>query len=103
MNNPMKNFTKGRKTKTSIQTEIEPDKLQEKAKLLEEAAEENQRVLEKPSAEIVFKELDEKMKAEPHYWIKDPATSKQIRSEVLEEYNKKLKDNGLLSEEEKET
>lgn len=104
MKNPLKNFTKGRKTQTAISTEIEPDKLSEKTEILKEAAEENERVLEKPGPEIVLKGIDEKVSAELHYWIKDPSTSKQIRSEVLGEYNKKAEEKGLFEEEEaKET
>lgn len=104
MNNPLKNYTKGRKTKTSIETQIEPDKLEEKTRLLKQSAEENQKVLEKPSPEIVHRKLDDgKMNTELHYWVKDPETSKQIKSEVLELYNQKLKEAGMLEKEEKET
>lgn len=100
MNNPLKNYTKGRRTKTNIKTEIETEKLEEKTELLKQSAIENSKVLEKPEPEIVFKELSEKMNVELNYWIKDPGTSKQIRSEVLEEYNRRLKEKGLLEKEE---
>lgn len=100
MNNPLKNYTKGRRTKTNIKTEIEPEKLEEKTELLKQSAIENSKVLEKPQPEIVFKELNEKMNVELNYWIKDPGTSKQIRSEVLETYNRKLKEKDLLEKDE---
>jgi small-conductance mechanosensitive channel len=104
MNNPMKNYTRGRRTKTSIETKIDPKKLEEVSLLLREAAEENQKVLKKPGPETVYRKLEDgKMNTELHYWVKDPETSKQIKSQVLEKYNQKLKETGLLEEDEKET
>ncbi|MFB6100916.1 MAG: mechanosensitive ion channel family protein [Candidatus Nanohalobium sp.] len=99
MNTPTKNYTRGRKTKTSIETKIEQDKLDYKTSLLKESAEENQKVLERPGPEVVYRELEDgKMKAELHYWVKEPETAKKIKSQVLETYNRKLEENKLLEE-----
>lgn len=97
MNNPLQNFTKGSKTKTAINVKINTEKLEEHREILDKVAESNEKILEKPQPELVFMDVQEPT-AELRYWIKDPEKSKQIRSEVIEEYLKRVEEKGLRSE-----
>ncbi len=92
MNNPLKNFIKGRKTETSISTEIEPDKLKEKTEILKRSAEENERILEKTGPKINLNGIGEKVSAEPHYWIKDPSTSNRSEAKYWKNTTGKQKE-----------
>lgn len=101
MNSPTKNFTKGRKTKTSISVELKPEKLEEVRETLLEAARSHEKALEKPEPEVSMKS-GEKFSAELHYWINNPGESKAIRSNVVEEYLRKAQEKGLLKYEEED-
>jgi small conductance mechanosensitive channel len=99
MNSPTKNFTKGRKTKTSIGLELKPENLEEVKEILLEKAGEHEKILEKPEPEVVLK-AGEKFSAELHYWVKNPGEAKKVRSQVLEEYLKEAGKKGLFEEKE---
>ena len=99
MNSPLTNYTKGVKTKTSVSLKINPEKLEETKELILQIAQSQDKVLEKPEPELVFKDLEEQ-KGELHYWIKDPKNSKRIRSQIMEEYLKKAHEQSILEKRE---
>ncbi|MFB6208350.1 MAG: mechanosensitive ion channel family protein [Candidatus Nanohaloarchaea archaeon] len=100
VSNVMKNFTKGSKTKTSIELSLEPADLEEHVELLLGAAEEEEKVLEKPEPEVVYiKMSDGKMVSELRYWIRDSEDLKKVRSRVLDSYRSKADQKNLFQEE----
>ncbi|MFB6204251.1 MAG: mechanosensitive ion channel family protein [Candidatus Nanohaloarchaea archaeon] len=96
--NVLKNFTRGRKTKTSIEIEVAADRLDEHREALIEAASEEEEVLES-GKEVIYLGLREgKMMAELRYWIRDSSDIKKVRSNVLQNYSSKAEERGLLVE-----
>ena len=99
MNTPTKNFTKGRKTKTSISVELKPENFEEVNDILLKKAQKHEKILENPEPEVMLKH-GEKFSAELHYWIKNPGEAKKVRSQVLEEYLREAGNKGLFEEKE---
>lgn len=99
----VKNYTKGSKTKTSLEVALETLKQEQHAEALRKAADQNEEVLERPEPKVVFKGLEDgKINSELQYWIRDSGSKKDVRSQVLEGYVSEAIAKGLIKEEEKE-
>lgn len=98
--NTVKNYTRGRRTKTSIEMTTTPENMDAIAEILEEVAKNEEEVLERPEPQVVYTKLEEgKIAAELHYWVKDSTNAKRVRSEVIERYTRKAVEQGLVSKE----
>ena len=99
----VKNYTKGSKTKTSLEIGIETLKKEQHEKALLKATEKHEEILKRPEPKVVLKGLEDgKLNAELQYWIKDSGSKKDVRSQVLENYVSEAIDKGLIKEEQKE-
>jgi len=99
----VKNYTKGSRTKTSLEVPLETLKYGEHAEVLKKAANDQSEVLTNPEPKVVLKGLeDEKVNAELQYWIRDPDDKKGVRSRVLEKYVSEAIEKGLIKEKEEE-
>ncbi|MFB6242403.1 MAG: mechanosensitive ion channel family protein [Candidatus Nanosalina sp.] len=88
--NPLKNYTRGRKTKTSITVKVLAEKSEKARKILLEETGEKEQILDSPEPEIEIKGVEDgKAELELHYWIKDPGEVSNVRTAVLEEFNRK--------------
>ncbi|MFB6144328.1 MAG: mechanosensitive ion channel family protein [Candidatus Nanohaloarchaea archaeon] len=102
-NNVVKNYTKGHRTKTDIDLKLKPGILEEASKLLEQAAAEHEDVLENPALQVRYNGMDEdKMLTELQYWVEDSKDAKDVRSEILKEFNARAKEEGLFEEKKEE-
>lgn len=98
----VKNYTRGSKTKTSLEVALETLKQEQHKQALEKAAKQQDEVLKRPEPEVVLKGLEDgKLNAELQYWIRDSGNKKDVRSQVLETYVSEAIDKGLIKEEEK--
>jgi small-conductance mechanosensitive channel len=101
--NSVRNFTKGNRTKTSLEMSLEAPKQEAHSGILKEAAGEHEGVLSRPEPEIVLKGLEDgKVNAELHYWVRNSEDVEKVRSGVLEKYIQKGVEEGLISEEKEE-
>lgn len=101
VNNTVKNFTRGRRTKTSIEMTTDPENLEEIAEILEDVARNEEDVLEKPEPQVVYTRLEDgKIAAELHYWVKDSVNAKAVRSDVIERYTRQAVERGLITKKE---
>jgi potassium efflux system protein len=101
--NPVKNFTKGNRTKTSLEISLNLLKQEKHAELLKEAANNEVEVLADPEPKIMLKGLEDgKFNAELHYWLRDSGDVKSVRSRVLNSYIDRAIEEGLIKEEENE-
>lgn len=101
--NPVKNYTKGNRTKTSLEVPLETLKYKEHAETLKNAANDQSEVLTNPEPKVVLKGLEEDdVNAELQYWIRDPDDKKGVRSRVLEKYISGAIEKGLIQEEKEE-
>lgn len=99
--NAVKNYTRGRNTKTSLEISPTTVDYEKHAELLKQAANDQSDVRTNPEPKVVLKGLeDDKVNAELHYWIRDSSDLKDIRSQVLESYIEKGVDEGLIKEKE---
>lgn len=100
--NGVKNFTKGKKTKTSVSVKTPVEKAEKAAKILEKEAVKAEKVLEKPEPDTIFNKIEEgKIEVELHYWVKNPEHVTEVRSNILAEFSKKAEKNKLFGEKEK--
>lgn len=100
---PVKNYTKGSRTKTSLEVPLETLKYREHAETLKNAANDQSEVLTNPEPKVVLKGLEEDdVNAELQYWIRDPDDKKGVRSRVLEKYISEAIEKGLIQEEKEE-
>lgn len=98
----VKNYTKGSRTKTSLEIPIETQAHEEHSEALRKAANDQDEVLTNPEPKVVLKGLDEKVDAELQYWIRDSDDKKQVRSRVLKRYISEAVEKGLIQEEKEE-
>lgn len=97
--NTVKNFTKGRKTKVSIKTDVDVDKTEEVSRILLEKIENTSETLNKPAPKTIFKHFsDGKMELDTVFWIKDSKDVKDVRSEVLKEFNTEIREKKLFDD-----
>lgn len=101
--NVVKNFTKGRKTKVPLETIVSADKAGKASELMMNSLNENDKVMEKPKPEIVFKKTEkDETTLEASFWIKDSAKVKDIRGNILEDYVSEMKQEGMFEKETEE-
>lgn len=87
--NPVRNFTKGSQTKTSLELEVKPEKFEDASEKVTEIAEANKRVLEKPSPSTGLERYEgRKAVLEAEYWVRDSENVSEVRDEILKEFNK---------------
>ena len=99
----VKNYTRDRKTKVSIETSIGLKNAEKASEILESSINEAEKALEKPQPEIKYSKIDEgKLDLEASYWVKKSSEVKEVRSEVLKAYTTRMKNAGLLEEKEDE-
>lgn len=99
----VKNYTKGEKTKASLETKVPLEKLQEASEQLESSARKQDKVREKPEPEVKNKELDDgKAQVELTYWVDKTPYVKQTRSKVIDEYSQYFAENIKKEKEEAE-
>ncbi|MFB6174480.1 MAG: mechanosensitive ion channel family protein [Candidatus Nanohalobium sp.] len=97
---PVKNFTKGTKTKTSLEIPLDTLKQEEHAELLKEAANKQGEVMTNPEPKVMLKGLEDgKVQAELQYWLRNSGDVKDVRSSVLEDYIQAAIEEGLVHEE----
>lgn len=97
----VKNYTRGRKTKVSIETIIELKNAEKASEFLEKAIIEAEKALESPEPELRYTKVEEgKLELEAYYWVKKSSEVKDSRSEVLKKYASKMAEAGLLDEKE---
>ena len=97
----VKNFTKNKRTKVSIETSIDLNKAEEASEILRSSIDNANNVLEKPEPEIKYGSIEEgKLNIEASYWVKNSSRVKNSRSEVLKTYSSGIKESGLLNEDE---
>lgn len=95
----VKNYTKNKETKVSIETVIDLKKAEKASELLEEAIIEAEKALGSPEPEIRYSKIEEgKLELEATYWVKKSSEVKKSRSEVLHNYSSKMAEAGLLEE-----
>ena len=82
--NPVRNFTKGERTKISIQGKAKPEKLAEMTSIFIEAAEKTERVLSSPEPKVVHTGFDETVVFEMQCWIKDADRVEMVRDAIIE-------------------
>lgn len=97
--NPVKNFTSGIKTKSSVEFKLKPGISKQAAEMVENVAAEDEDVLESPEPNVLFRKYDEsKIIFELRYWVRDSTDSKAIKSKILQKFNDKATENGLFNE-----
>lgn len=99
----VKNYTRDRKTKVSIETKIDLEHAEEASELLLESISESESTMNSPDPEISYRKIEEgKLDLEAYFWVKKSAEVKKARSEVLKDYGSKMKEAGLLEKEEED-
>ena len=83
---PLRNFTKGNKTKTEIEFKVSVKNAEKFERICVEKASELEKVLERPEPETLIRGLeDDEAVLALSYWQKNPEGLKQVRSEVTRE------------------
>lgn len=101
--NVVKNYTRGSRTKVSIETTVDADKAEEISELILESIDENEGTLNTPEPEIRYRKITEgKTEMEATFWIKGSENVKSSRSSVLQDYSKKAEEKGIFKNEDKE-
>jgi len=96
----LKNYTHDSQTKGSIRVTLPNHRLQEGAELLERIASRQAGVLETPEPDIFYGEREGTVYAELHYWLESSRHSKQVKSDILEEFNRQAVAAGLFDDDE---
>ena len=102
---PLRNFTRGNKTKTDIEFKVVIDKVEDFEKLCVEQASENEKVLENPEPETTIRGLeDDKAIVALSYWLKNHEELKNVRSDVSRNIMKEAVEQKIMAvkKEEKE-
>lgn len=98
--NGVRNFTRGKKTKTSIMVKTPVDTVEKAREILEKKAVQNEEVLEKPEPETVIKGVEDgKTEVELHYWLDSPQKVSKVRSQILEKFSKDSKRRKVFKDE----
>lgn len=100
---PLRNFTKGNKTKTDVEFKVLIDKAEEFEKLCVEKASGHEKVLERPEPETLIRGLeDDKAVVALSYWLKNPGELKKVRSEVTRNIMEEAVKKKILAEKKEE-
>ncbi len=99
----IKNFTRGRKTKTSVNVKTPVETVDKARKILREEAEENSEVQDSPEPDTLISKIEEdKAETELHYWVSSPGKVSEVRSKILENFSEKAQDQEIFTEEKTE-
>ncbi|MFB6291812.1 MAG: mechanosensitive ion channel family protein [Candidatus Nanohaloarchaea archaeon] len=99
--NPVRNFSKGSRTKTAVEFSVPPGSVEKFEELALEAVEAEEEVLEKPSPGVTAKGIEEgETRLELLYWLKDSADVRQVRSAVIRDISEKADEAGVFEKEE---
>jgi len=99
----VKNFTKDKKTKVSIETRIALKDAEKASELLIKTIEESESTLNTPEPDLKYKKIDEgKLDLEAEFWVKKSGEVKEARSDVLKAYTSEMREEGLLEEKNEE-
>jgi small-conductance mechanosensitive channel len=102
-NNNLKNYTRGIKTKSSINFKVAPEKAEKVAEIIERLVREDEEVLKNPEPSVLYRKFeDDKTVFEARYWVEDSRDSKKVKSRILEKFNTEIVDTELFKEEKKE-
>ncbi len=95
--NNLKNYTKGRRSKVSISTKIDIEKVEKVKDILFQKIDDAEETLSKPEPKIMFRSIDDgKTDIDVVFWIKDSKKVKEVRSKVLEQFNSEAIKQGLF-------
>lgn len=95
----VKNYSRDRRTKVSIDTKIDLKNAEKASELLLNAIEESESTLNSPNPNIKYRRIEDgKLDLEATFWVRKSSEVKHGRSEVLKDYTKKMKKEGLLDE-----
>lgn len=96
--NPVRNFTKGEKTKITIGGKASPEKLADTVETFLEAANEIDRIRKSPEPKIVHKEIDESVSFELECWTTDAERVEAVRSSIIAQIVEKGMEHHLFDE-----
>ncbi|WP_414838034.1 mechanosensitive ion channel family protein [Candidatus Nanosalina sp. VS9-1] len=100
---PLRNFTKGRRTKVDKEFKIPVKKAEKFEEICKKQASSHERVIDNPEPETVVKGLeDDKAIIGLNYWIKDSENVKEIRSNVTRNILDEAVSKKIVAEEKKE-
>lgn len=91
----LKNYTKASRTKGSIRVTLPLEQLEEGAERLKDIVDTRSEVLDDPAPDIFYSETDGEMYAELHFWLETSEASKEIKSDILEEFSRQMVEAGL--------
>lgn len=95
---PLRNFTRGNKTKTDIEFKVPIEKVEEFEKLCVEQASKHEKVLENPEPETTIRGLeDDKAIMALSYWLKNPEDLKHVRSDVSRKIMKEAVEQKIMT------
>ncbi|MFB6147367.1 MAG: mechanosensitive ion channel family protein, partial [Candidatus Nanohaloarchaea archaeon] len=98
--NPVKNFTKGRRTKVAVPMKVDAGKKQEFEELALNAAEENEEVLEQPEPSVYFSGLEGlELQMELRCWTRDSSDARRLKSDLLDDVLSGAENEGLFEKE----
>lgn len=95
----LKNYTQDSQTKGSIRVTLPNERLKDGAELLKQIANRRDGILESPEPDIFYSETEGAVYAELHYWLATSRQSKQVKSDILEEFNQQAVTAGLFDDE----
>lgn len=98
-NTPLKNYTRGVKTKGTAEVKVDSAETPEAEEILIHVAEEHQEILQSPAPFVRYKSLEEnKTVMELSFWIKDSQNPRKFRSDILKEFNARAAKEGIFDE-----
>lgn len=102
----VKNYTKGTKTKSVLETKIPLEKLEETSNELLKISKNTEKVLDTPEPEVASKGIDDdKAIIEFRYWVDKPSHVKETKNKVIKSYSEyftKIKKEEKAKEDEEE-
>lgn len=98
----LRNYTKASRTKASIRVTLPLEQLVEGTELLKGLVDKRSAVLDDPAPDIFYSEMDGEVYAEMHFWLETSGNSKEIKSDILEEFTRQMVDAGLTDREDQD-
>lgn len=91
----LKNYTRDARTKASIRVTLPLEALGEGTELLEDIVATHAAVVDSPEPDIFYSESDGAVYAELHFWLENSRNSKAVKSDIIEEFTRRMVDVGL--------
>ncbi|MFP4230203.1 MAG: mechanosensitive ion channel family protein [Candidatus Nanohaloarchaea archaeon] len=89
----VKNYTKGRKTRVSISTDVETGKAEKASQTLTDCIEETDKVLNSPEPEVNYRSAGKDgVELEASFYVKNPGESADAKSTVIKNYVSEMKE-----------